>query len=201
MKELLKFVDDYVFETQLYFRVWSLYNKEEYEVQWLHGASKHWRLKTVSAKDWSEVETDQLINFMNAAKLNLSDFEAMLSTKVLQQAAYAETFLRRAKKLFGQEVIDEAVQANKDFIQELQGTILQLLNKEPKHHTLDSDIKTPPQPVKLSREISVGTDSGKDLQQRRTLQPKDGNRSKSFLRLLGEGSDFTLEPRGSSSDS
>lgn len=165
MKELLKFVDNYVFESQLYFRIGTLYSNEDYEVQWIHGAPRPWRLRPQSSSHWLEVRTEDLIPQMNQAQLDLSYFETLLRNNVLQQVAYANTFLKKATKIFGKDMIDEAVHSNEVFVQELEDTIKSLLK---------------PSQAKMSEEIDQ---SHKDLSPVSLKAEKQGGR---LLRLLKE---------------
>ena len=194
MEKLLKFVDDYVFETQLYFRMKSLYREQEYELQWLNKATRHWRIRKVGNADWQTYTSKELVGALNKEKIDISEFELALRATVLEQVAYAETFLQRAKGLFGEETIAAAIEANKEFLKSLESTLQSLLDLPPAALAAAPKEKTslpkPPKSIKPSSK-----------RPRRTLHPKDKGRSKTFLRLLTEDTDYNLKSRGTFGDS
>ena len=151
MKDLLTFVDDFVFEPQLYFRVNSLYHGDEFEVQWRTTSQLKWRLRPLGHESWTDVGTDGLVSLMNAHNLNLSEFELKLRSTLLQQVAYADSFVGRAKDIFGSDTVAEAIDANKEFISELQKAIQGLLgDQSPEPEGQASELEAHPKEGRLS---------------------------------------------------
>ena len=179
MEKLLNFIDDYVFEPQLYFRVPSLYTNGMYEIQWINAAKLKWRLRPVGTKDWLEVDTNEIISQLNTHQLNLIDFEQKLRASVLQQVAFVNTFMTKAEAIFGKDAIDGAIKSNADFLKEIENTVKALIQeKSSESMTLDKEEDN----QVLKREpLSVN------------IKPKA--KPKNFLRLLGDDADFSIDRR------
>ena len=186
MEELLQFVDDFTFETQLYFRVGSLYEGPTFELQWQSSEQKPWRMKEVGAPEWRSFKTNEFLQALNQDKVNLMDFEIKLRSNLLQQVAYAESYIRRAEKLFGRETIQEAIITNKEFLRELEKAV----------HSLLGEKKAPSPPTAPLTTVSSepGLDRGRAAPNTRKLRPEKQG-PKGFLRLLCEGSKYSVEPR------
>lgn len=144
MQNLLKFADDNAFETQMYFRVPTLYQDKQYEVQWRADSQLKWRLRPVGEDHWVEVRTTDLLEVLNVAKLDLSHFEVSLRAHLLQCAAYAESFLDSSRLLFGEDTVAEAITANKDFLAELKRTVDHFLRFDQNQEFGDKPVKTIP---------------------------------------------------------
>lgn len=138
MEKILNFIDDYTMESQLYYRVTSLYDQKVFELQWfreknsgVRKAAKPWRVRPLGDDSWAELATAELVNVLNEFQIDLLSFEQMVSTSVLQQIVYADMVTKKAEALFGRPAIDEAIDANQKFMEELAETLKSLVKAVP----------------------------------------------------------------------
>ncbi len=127
MEDLLRFIDDYIFEPQMYFRVRSAYTRGDFEIQWRTNFDKKWRIKHIEDATWQEIQTQDLMPVMNRLKLNIGEFEIALRAQILHAVAYADTFLVASKRLLGPATVSEAIKANAEFLDELSTAVQSML--------------------------------------------------------------------------
>jgi len=123
METLLKFVDQYLFDDHLYWRLPQLYSGKEYEVQWVKGESPPWRYRAVDGLFWKKVAASEILQALAEDKLDLETFEKELRAAILQQAVFADMVLKKATEMMGAEVIRDAIKDNGEFMDSLVSMI------------------------------------------------------------------------------
>lgn len=130
MDEILKFVDQFTLDDQLYWRIPQLYTNKEFEVQWVKDEKPNWRFRMVDGLFWKKATSKDIIAALNEDKLDLVQFEQNVRSGILHQVIFADMLLNKATDLLGKETIERALEDNKKFIQSIIAAISEL-TKEP----------------------------------------------------------------------
>ena len=119
----------------------------------------------------------------NLKQINLIDFEEQLRYSLIQQVAYARTILEKGEKLFGKQTVDDAVDANKEFLNSIAEAIESIVSAKgsDKQSTNISDKKSGKPAQIPSSKLELKPKRGKHTSQ---------NSRPSFLRLLDENANY-----------
>jgi hypothetical protein len=126
LPKLLKLFDTYSMDTTAYFETETLYTKTKFPIFWL-GRGK-WRLGDTSESE--EVNSKDLVPVLQSESVCLVKFQHQLEIKVMNHIAICNMFFEAVEENLGKEYLDNAIQENKRFSDEIVNAIQGVLAKK-----------------------------------------------------------------------
>ncbi len=128
MQKYIDFLEHCAIDPMIYWRIPEQGRDELFELQWRSSFQKAWRFRKVGSLFWQLSDSQNLLDELRRAGLDLAFFESKLKHTILQQVAYANKVVTDARRLFGDDPVDEAIYENQQFMQQLEETIRSLTN-------------------------------------------------------------------------
>ena len=128
MNDLLKFIDNFILDDQLYYRIPKLHSKDEFEVHWIRKENPSWHLRKVDTISWENASSENLIELLNKNNLDISILDANLRSSIIQQVIFADMVIEKATELLGTEAINQSREDNKNFMSSLVEVIKSLVS-------------------------------------------------------------------------
>lgn len=127
-EKVLEFIDSYTLDSQLYWRVKQLYTDKEFEIQWT--GSKMWRFKLVEHTFWVQCGSDHIIQQLTENKVDLLNFELQVRNTALEQVVGAESIVKAGRELFGDETVEQHIEAWDNFREELVSALNKIMEEK-----------------------------------------------------------------------
>lgn len=128
MLKLIKFFESKCLESKIYWRVPTLYQETEFEIEWHRDRRKKWHIReNKEDQQWQVCSTDELLELLNKEKIDIHAFEKKLTVSFLQQIVFAKMLYDEALEFFGEKTVDQAVKETEEFLEKLKSMVLNIL--------------------------------------------------------------------------
>ena len=133
--DLLKFFESIMIDRQLYWKFNAATQfYMSYEFQWSKEGVSHWRYRRCGTETWIAISVEQLPSTLDEVGVDRDDFTRQLRRNLLQQVVYADMIVKKSIAFFGQPTVDQAIDDNKKFMDQLLDTIRKLTHPEAATH-------------------------------------------------------------------
>lgn len=129
MQKLSEFLEFSSIDNKLYWRIPSHSAKELYEVQWRKDHPKPWRFRKVGDIFWKINTGDTIQTALEAEGVDILALETKVRYSALQQVAFADKIVEDAKKHFGKDNVDQAIDENRTFLQQLEEAVVRITSQ------------------------------------------------------------------------
>lgn len=139
---LLKFIENYCFDEQLYL-VLPIKKGGEEELVWRRGEeSRPWAIRArYEGASWWRYEAEKLPAALERRGISLEALEQELRSHVLIHVTQAQLLLRDARGLLGRDAVEGALEGFDAFSQELNGTVRELLGLSEPEPEVDTHVE------------------------------------------------------------
>ena len=128
MQKYLEFIDSYSFDPKMYFRIGKILSDEKYEIQW--EGQKQWTYRKVGEADWNKTTTALVLGELEKLDVDLFEFEQAISQRAINQVIFAKHVLAEGEKVFGEEVIKEALRQHDEFFKQFLDIIERIFDNK-----------------------------------------------------------------------
>lgn len=126
MLRILQFLDQACVDTKLYWRIRSIDDRNEYEIEWRKELPTPWRLRQLGNLFWEFSTHQDLCANLKKHQIDIKHFYKVLKQTILVQVAFADKIVKDASKLLGQTEVEQAIKENQKFMNLLEKAITNL---------------------------------------------------------------------------
>ena len=129
MQKLSQFLEFGSIDPKLYWRVQDRQNKELFEVQWRKDHPCPWRYRKLGDIFWKLCKGDTIGESLENEGVDVLALETKVKYSVLQQVAFADKIVADARKSFGKDTVNQAIEENQQFMEQLEAAVLRLTSQ------------------------------------------------------------------------
>ncbi|SMF32653.1 hypothetical protein [Pseudobacteriovorax antillogorgiicola] len=133
MEKLSKFLEFGCIDHRLYWRIPDRQARELYEVQWRKDHPTPWRYRRLGDIFWKLCKGEQIAEALEKEGVDVLALETKVRYSVLQQVAFADKIVDDARKQFGKETVDQAIEENQQFMAQLEAAVMRLTTQGQKN--------------------------------------------------------------------
>ena len=129
IEQVLEFINNYFADDRLNVEIPTLYSKEIYEAFWTRDIEEpRWLVGVKGSGNLEQVDTQDLIDFLNKNKLDLVEFQINLLDRILINVGSIAIIVKKARKLLGDSLVDQAIDKIEEFYQTIDMTIEEIMD-------------------------------------------------------------------------
>lgn len=169
-------MEDFSLDRRLYWRISDVYSRYDWEIIWhKNNLATPWQIKKAGSKNWIPMNGKKIEAELQKRHVDIEEFDRQLTGNLLTHVVFCNSAITEAKKLLGEDKVEEAICQHESFAEELLKVIKELGDKEQSNDEKES-IKPPAQNKKQVPTLN--------LHPERRKTPRDDGAPKGTATLL-----------------
>ena len=120
LKQKIKFMEDFSLDRRLYWRISDVYSRYDWEIIWhKNNLATPWQIKKAGSKNWIPMNGKKIEAELQKRHVDIEEFDRQLTGNLLTHVVFCNSAITEAKKLLGEDKVEEAICQHESFAEEL----------------------------------------------------------------------------------